>query len=189
MADQPRFICDVMLGSLSRWLRILGFDTFYGRALDDNEIARIARQEQRIVLTRDRGLARRKIVDRGILLASNDTFGQLKEVLSAIAGNHDTLKNIRVHSGDTVREPAPLSVGAFSGHPRCTICNGELVEVDKESARNDVPEHVFLTSHMFLKCTTCPKVYWEGSHKRMIEARTRGILEEIKGAWKSSRDD
>ena len=93
----PRFIADVMLGSLARWLRILGFDTIYFRAIDDNELIKIARQQERTLLTRDTGIARRpsiklkggtgesanrsKVGPDVILIHSNSTLEQLKEVL------------------------------------------------------------------------------------------------------------
>lgn len=159
MPSQPRFISDVMLGGLSKWLRILGFDTLYFREIDDNELIKIAKQEQRILLTRDSAIAVSRKINSCILLKSNDTAGQLKELLTA-------LKN----SIGTVTE------GML---PRCTECNGSLLSSNKEAVSNDIPEYVFLNFNSFFKCMDCGKVYWEGSHKRMIDAKIDSILKEI----------
>jgi len=121
---QPRFISDAMLGSLSKWLRILGLDTLYFKKIDDNELIRIAKQEDRTLLTRDAGLAKRKTIDNCILINSNDTFEQLKEVLLWVKGQGSEGK----------------------GNPRCTVCNGSLMPVDKESVMDAIPDHIFLLS-------------------------------------------
>ena len=74
--DHPRFISDVMLGRLTRWLRILGFDTVYFRTIDDNELIKLARQQERILLTRDTGIASRLSQKKNpefILIQSNNT--------------------------------------------------------------------------------------------------------------------
>lgn len=159
MSSQPRFISDVMLGSLSKWLRILGFDTLYFREIDDNELIRIAKQEERILLTRDSGIAGSRKINSYILLKSNDTAGQLKELLKA-------LKNF-------------TSTGTEEIMPRCTECNGELLSADREAVSNDIPEYVFLNFNSFFKCMDCGKVYWEGSHKKMIDAKIYSILKEM----------
>jgi hypothetical protein len=64
-----------------------------------------------------------------------------------------------------------------------------LIRVDKEELLDEVPEHVFLTSDSFLRCEACAKVFWEGSHKRMIDKTVEEIMREIAGRWKSSEND
>src|SRR5208283_3454313 len=80
----PCFVADVMLGRLAKWLRILGFDTLYFRAIDDNELIKIACRQERVLLTRNTGIARRRQVQTLLLIHSNDTFEQLNEVISAL---------------------------------------------------------------------------------------------------------
>ncbi len=167
MSEQPRFISDAMLGSLTKWLRILGFDTLYFKAIDDNEIVKIAKQEQRILLTRDTRLVKRKKIDCYILINSNDISGQLREVLLWIKDRGSKVKD----------------------NPRCAECNGELSTADKESVANDVPEHVFLNFDSFFRCRSCGKVYWEGSHRKSIDEKIQNILEEINAYWKISEND
>jgi uncharacterized protein with PIN domain len=157
MSNKPRFLSDAMLGSLAKWLRILGFDTLYFKIIDDNEIIKIAKQEQRILLTRDTRLVKNKKIDNCILINSNDISGQLKEVLLWVKGQGSKVK----------------------GNQRCAECNGELSTADKESVANDIPEHVFLNFNSFFRCNSCGKVYWEGSHKKLIDAKIKEILKEI----------
>ncbi|MDI6802012.1 MAG: Mut7-C RNAse domain-containing protein [Thermodesulfovibrionales bacterium] len=157
-----RFIADAMLGKLSKWLRILGFDTLYFKALNDNELVKIAKQQQRILLTRDTLLVKIKRIDGYILINSNDTFEQLREVL------------LWIKDSDAIA----------TGHPRCVECNGELDIADSELIRDDVPEHVFLNSKSFFRCRDCGKVYWEGSHKKLIDTKLQEMLKEIDIHWK-----
>ncbi len=166
MSDNPRFISDVMLGSLARWLRILGYDTIYFRAIDDNELIKIARQQERILLTRDTGIARRKHIQQFILIHSNATLEQLKEVLSALKKMDLTFSQLP---------------------PRCALCNGELAATEREAVAGRIPEYVFLNATSFFSCRECGKVYWCGSHKKSIDSQLQNIL----GAdyWKHSEKD
>jgi len=157
MHGRPRFVADAMLGSLAKWLRILGFDTLYFKSIDDNELIKIAKQEQRMLLTMDSGLVKKKKIDEYILITSSDLSEQLKEVLKSL--------------------PTASTSSCFF---RCAECNGELASVGKEFVAEDVPEYVFLNFDSFFKCSNCGKVYWEGSHKRSISARLQEILKEIK---------
>jgi len=124
----PRFISDAMLGSLSKWLRILGFDTLYFTTINDNEIIK-----------------------------------QLKEVLSVISSGQQ-----------------------FDLSPRCPECNGTLALTDRGAIAGDVPEHVFLNFNSFFRCMNCGKVYWEGSHKRLIDRKIEQVFKEINVNWKNS---
>lgn len=134
---RPRFIADHMLGSLAKWLRMMGYDTVYDKDLDDGKISAVAREENRFVLTRDKELAR----EPGALFVEDD---QLDGQLAAV----------RDRFGLRFREDAI----------RCTACNGELAEVPKEEVREGVPEGAYASNDKFWKCSGCGKVYWKGSH-------------------------
>ena len=157
MSAPPRFISDVMLGSLAKWLRILGFDVIYFNSIDDNEIIRIAKQQERIILTRDGSLVQSKKVSRYIYVSAMETFDQVKEVISKLKdmGYVEDMRN---------------------KEPRCAVCNGEIEQVDKQSISYEVPEHVLLGFHNFFRCRDCGRVYWEGTHKKAIDQMLEKLL-------------
>lgn len=176
MSNRPRFISDVMLGSLAKWLRILGFDTLYFKNIDDNELIRIAKQKNRMLLTRDTGIARRKRIDNFMLISSEDTFEQLKEILSV------QKKLFLDADGRLSTENGGLKLS-----PRCPECNGELAVADKGAVAGAVPEYVLLNCNSFFRCNECGKVYWDGSHRKLMAERIRKVLGEIE--WKPSGND
>lgn len=153
----PRFVLDVHLGRLARYLRMLGLDSIYRNDLDDPDIAALARKEQRIVLTRDRGLLKRKAVCRGYCVRSTAPQQQLKEV---------------VRRFDLLRHLAPFTI--------CTVCNAPLAPVAKEAIEDKLGPKTRKHYDRFFRCTGCERIYWKGSHvrrmRKMIEhtmAQTR----------------
>jgi uncharacterized protein with PIN domain len=157
MPDKPRFIADVMLGSLAKWLRIVGFDTLYFRVIDDNELVRRAKQEDRMLLTRDMGICNSKKAGECLFIRSQDTVEQIKEVLNALGAQ----------------------LGKVISLQRCASCNGELLPVERGVVFGEVPEYVFWNTGAFLKCGDCGKVYWEGSHKIMIDTIIAAIKKDM----------
>ncbi|MBC3541617.1 Mut7-C RNAse domain-containing protein [Rufibacter sediminis] len=137
----PTFVLDVHLGKLARYLRLLGFDTLYETSYDDQTIARLAQQGQRIVLTRDIGLLKQKIIQWGYWLRSQQWEEQLREVM------------IRYGLKDQLQ---PFT--------RCMACNGEIGEVSKETVLPLLPPKTRLYFHVFYQCQSCHRVYWKGSH-------------------------
>ncbi len=128
-----------MLGRLATWLRLWGYDTVYRPEADDPELARLARAEERILLTRDVELTRRRGV-RSILVTSEQVEEQLQQL---------------------VRELQLTPRQAFS---RCAVCNLPLEEVTKESIRDAVPPYVYQTMDQFRRCPRCRRVYWRVTH-------------------------
>ncbi|MBE0426865.1 MAG: Mut7-C RNAse domain-containing protein [Nitrospirae bacterium] len=150
-----RFIADAMLGRLARWLRFLGFDTLYYPDISDGRLIRIAREQDRFILTRDTRLVKRKGLNNYLLINANNSFKQLFQVL-------DTLK---------IRRFKPLS--------RCVACNGQLSQIsDKTEVKDLVPEYVFLHYKVFFRCNDCGKIYWEGSHPRKFKEKLVDILKK-----------
>ncbi len=151
-----------MLGRLAKWLRLLGFDTLYAGHAGDHQIAALARAEGRVVLTRDRELARRKGI-RCLFIDSQVLEEQLAQVMAAYG-------------------PAPQGEGslAYSGPlpvvPRCPVCNGALIEVPRNQARAHVPVYVWETHCRFHRCLDCDKLYWPGSHWERIQSTLARII-------------
>ncbi len=140
MNTPPKFIADVMLGKLARWLRVLGADTAYSNAYDDDEVVRLAESENRIILTRDTALAARRMQAQCLFVESDHYKEQLLQVLRAF-----DLKDFNIFS-------------------RCLECNTALKEVDKESIFERVPPFVYLTQKRFAVCPSCDRVFWHGTH-------------------------
>lgn len=160
VSRDQRFIADVMLGRLARWLRLLGFDALYYSNISDNRLLKVAREQGRLILTRDTRLIKIKGVKDYFLIRSNDSFEQLIEVIKAL-----NLRHFRLLS-------------------RCAVCNGLLSRIsDKTEVKDSVPEFVFLNFHTFLKCSECGRIYWEGTHPKMFREK----LTEVLGSYPSSR--
>ncbi len=155
MTPHVKFIADVMVGKLARWLRTLGFDTSYSNRYVDDEIVRIAEGEDRVILTRDTGLAARRNRARCILIESGAYAEQLRQVLRVLAID-------------------PKLLEAFS---RCIECNVPLSDVEKESVAGDVPPYVYRTQERFARCSSCGRVYWRGTHVEAMIARLRAAME------------
>jgi uncharacterized protein with PIN domain len=135
-----KFIADVMVGKLARWLRVLGFDVAYSNKFEDDEILRISGSDNRIILTRDTGLAARVRDSRCLFIEDDDYREQIQQVLRAFE-----LKDFAVFS-------------------RCLECNSLLEDVNKEAVFNDVPPYVYLTQDRFARCPSCRRIYWHGTH-------------------------
>lgn len=141
-----------MLGRLAKWLRLLGYDTAYASTLPDHRIAARARAEGRVILTRDRELARRRGI-RSMLIDSQVLKAQIKEVVSALGA------------------PAPDS------EPRCPRCNAILSEIGVDDVRARVPAYVLEHHDHFRQCVACDKVYWPGSHWQNVQRVVEPLLD------------
>jgi uncharacterized protein with PIN domain len=148
---RPLFLADEMLGSLARWLRIMGYDTGYARDMTDREVLVLAHAEERTILTRDRQLAARAGAD-GLYIISEVLEEQLSQVAAAF--------RLDFHGGMT----------------RCTLCNGVLTAQTQEQVRGRVPPRVLASHEKFYVCVRCGQVYWKGSHWVDIAVRLEGVL-------------
>lgn len=142
-----RFIADVHLGTLARYLRLLGFDTAWQRDLDDETIIDRSLAEQRIVLTRDKGILKNGRVTHGYWLRATDAERQLAEVVRAL---------------DLVDSIEPFT--------RCMECNGEIRSVSAADAAGEAPSRALEFHEEFARCQDCGRVYWSGSHQPRLEA-------------------
>jgi uncharacterized protein with PIN domain len=128
-----------MLGTLAKWLRLLGFDVIYPGPVDDKEIKEIAAKEGRMVLTRDKELAITRKA-QALYVKSDVLEEQLKFVMSEL----------------DLKVTDPMS--------RCSVCNSDVNKVDKSSVEGKVPAGVFHRQEDFWFCSECDKYYWQGSH-------------------------
>jgi len=152
---EPRFVADVHLGTLARYLRLLGFDTRYRNDLDDVQLSRIAGRGRRILLTRDVGLLKRTAVLRGHWLRATDPERQLQEVVGAL---------------QLQRGLRPFT--------RCMSCNGRLATMVRAEAEGRVPLRVYRRFRAFARCRRCTRIYWRGTHFQRLQrlvARVRSL--------------
>jgi hypothetical protein len=141
------FALDVHLGRLARLLRMFGFDSFYRNFMDDEELVRVARVEKRVILTRDRGLLKRRSVTHGYLVRSLVPRDQVSEVVR------------RFDLSALVR----LGI-------RCVECNVVLERVAREVVVTRLPPAVARYYSDFSTCPRCRRIFWRGSHWRsMVE--------------------
>ncbi|MCP4752242.1 MAG: Mut7-C ubiquitin/RNAse domain-containing protein [Proteobacteria bacterium] len=147
-----RFILDVHLGKTAKILRMLGFDTLYRNDYHDREIADMAIDENRIILTRDKGLLKIKEVTRGYWLRSVKPDEQIHEILNRF---------------DLFSQIKPFH--------RCLICNGRVKEVEKEKIADQLQEKTKRYFDEFYICAGCGRVYWKGSHYDNMEAYIDGL--------------
>lgn len=144
-----RFLCDAMLGRLSHWLRLLGYDTAYSDA-GDHELARQTRAEGRILLTRDTQLAERRGI-QALLIRSETLDDQLRQVIQE------------------------FDLTQSKGFSRCPICNTPLCRIPKSAVRDQVPSYVFHNHTSFQECPGCGKIYWRGSHWQRIRDQFKAL--------------
>jgi uncharacterized protein len=145
-ATGVKFAADRMLGKLAKWLRVMGQDVIYGQHLAGYGLIRAARAENRLILTRDRGLKKKQPPDF-LFIESNDYREQLRQVTQAC-------------------RLMPLD-NAFT---RCLECNLVLQPRSKAFVEKDVPPYVFTTQERFSWCPKCRRVYWPATHhQRMLE--------------------
>ncbi|MBN2624669.1 MAG: Mut7-C ubiquitin/RNAse domain-containing protein [Acidimicrobiales bacterium] len=138
---EPRFVVDVHLGRLARLLRLVGFDVRWSNDLDDDALAAIGQAEHRIVLTRDRGLLKRRQVTHGLYVRSERPVDQVVDVLRRL---------------DLAARVAPFT--------RCLRCGGTLVPVTKAEVWDQLLPLTRRHHHQFRRCSACGQVYWRGSH-------------------------
>jgi len=156
---RPRFVLDVHLGRLAGYLRLLGFDALYSPDCDDATLAALSRDERRTLLTRDRGLLKRRQVTHGYCVRTTNPREQVREVLRRF---------------DLYRLVAPFS--------RCIRCNGVLEPVAKQSVENRLPPQVRAHHDDFRICAACGQVYWRGSHYERLQALVACWLQDPQDA-------
>ncbi len=146
---EPRWLADEMVGRLARYLRFLGYDAEYARGATDDEILERLRSDRRILLTRDRELARR--VPDAVHLVSPHIREQLQALRLAFPGLHLEVR-----------------------FERCSLCNGTLKPWNRSplgAAPDDVPPGVLAGGIPIFRCERCGHPFWEGTHTRDVRQR------------------
>jgi uncharacterized protein with PIN domain len=149
----PRFVVDVNLGRLARLLRLVGLDVWWASDADDASLAEVSRAEQRILLTRDRGLLKRRAITHGLFVHSQDPEEQAVEVIRRL---------------DLAQRLAPFT--------RCLQCGAALAKVGKGEVIEQLPPMTRQVYEEFSRCAGCGRIYWAGSH----HARLVGLVDRVR---------
>ena len=146
ISESPRFVVDSMLGRLARWLRILGFDAWYFRRIDDPKLLKLHKETGRILLTRDTRMVLSRDLGPYVLVESDLWEDQLREVIETLG----------------------LSLSEEKTLTRCALCNRPLEKLRPEEAYQKIPDHVAHSTSEFSGCRSCGRVYWAGTHRKRI---------------------
>jgi hypothetical protein len=154
-----KFIADCMLGKLAKELRMLGYDTIYYRGEDAHQMIQLARQEGRVILTRNTVLIPKRPEDRIIRVMEDNPLLQLRELI----------------------QKRYISLNEENFFSRCLLCNVLIDEIPKEEVAGKVPDFIFYQQKTFYRCPQCGRIYWQGTHQgnmqktidelRLIESR------------------
>jgi uncharacterized protein with PIN domain len=159
--EEIKFLADKMLGKLAKWLRILGYDTAYPSFDDDLSLILTARQEGRILLTRDTNLIKRRNICDFLFVKGDHWEEQLVGIIKELKLEID------------------LNSKIFS---RCSLCNTPTKDIDKKEVKNYVPPYVFSTQDKFVYCPSCKKYYWRGTHWQRMTQRIQKLFLDKSGS-------
>jgi uncharacterized protein with PIN domain len=153
-----RYLCDQMLGTLAKWLRIYGFDTYFPKGdMKDSELLDICKRENRVLITRDKNLiirAKRENI-KTIEICSIDLNEQIRIAISDEIMNSDKVLS------------------------RCILCNSLVDEIKKEDVKGKIPKNSFDSNEKFWYCKKCDKIYWKGSHFENMVNKINEIKKSI----------
>jgi uncharacterized protein with PIN domain len=140
-----KFIVDNNVGKLAKWLRIMGYDALLFSGDDDGKMVKMALAQNRVILTKDSQIMKRRLVTSGrlraVLIKDDDVKVQLQQVVETL--------NVDYHF-------KPFSI--------CLECNQRLQEKNKDEVRELVPPYVFKTQSLYMECPSCHRLYWRGTH-------------------------
>jgi uncharacterized protein len=152
-----KFIVDINAGKLARWLRIMGYDALLFNNKDDGKMITIALNENRIILTKDSQIMKRRLITSGkltaIFIEGDNPKTQLQQVAIAL---------------DLDYRFKPFSV--------CLECNQNLVERNKNEIISLIPPHVLKTQTSYMQCPTCHRIFWKGSHWQAMNKELEAFI-------------
>ena len=156
--DITTFVTDGHLGSLTRNLRLLGFDVAYEQNADDRQLLEVMARENRALLTRDRRLLMHGIVQHGYCPRSQNANEQAIEV---------------VRRFDLSELIVPFA--------RCLRCNAPLEEAAKADVIDELEPLTKIHYDQFRRCPDCKQIYWSGSHFPKLQKRIEEIRSQTRG--------
>ena len=153
MTNEARFVADVMLGKLTKWLRVMGIDVIYDPDTFGAPLLQYAERSGRVVLTRDHGLLRRQGPAQRLYIESDYYHEQVRQVVQAFR-----------------------LTGSIQIFTRCLRCNTALRAIAKSLVSGRVPPYVYATQMTFKYCAICDQLYWGGTHRDNMLRQLQTIL-------------
>ena len=154
--DSLRFIVDINVGKVARWLRLMGYDTVLFNHGHDDRMIRLALDDGRIIVTRDTQIMKRRVVTTGrlraVLVSSDRTEQQVRQVVDEL--------NLDIN---------------YSPFSLCLECNQPLEKRSKAEVAGLVPPYVYKTQDAYVQCPECFRVYWKGTHWQAMAEKLRGL--------------
>jgi uncharacterized protein with PIN domain len=151
-----KFIVDHNVGKLAGWLRMMGYDSLFFTGDDDSFMVRQALAEGRVLLTRDTGIMKRRVIGNGrlraVLFKSESPECQMRQLLAEF---------------DLMGQASPFTL--------CLECNQPLFERSRDEVKDRVPPYVFATQTQYMECPACRRIYWRGTHWEAMQRK----LEEL----------
>jgi hypothetical protein len=148
LEGSARFLLDVHLGALTRRLRLLGVDASYDKDADDAHLVELAGREERVLLSRDRGLLMCKGLRRAAFVRGQHPDAQLADFIE--------------------RFRPPLQPWTL-----CLTCGGTLRPVSKTQVANQLEPGTLRTQQRFSRCRSCGHIYWHGAHDAKLQQVVR----------------
>jgi len=160
MSNKANFLADAMLGNIARKLRLLGFDCKYFATIKDDQLLSIAKNENRIFITKDHQITNicRKQNISTIELFNTDEISQLVEIFKKM-----NINKCKIDMTDI----------------RCTICNDVIQPIAKEKIIDRIPIGVAQNMQEFWICACCNRIYWMGTHIRNLQKFIDEINEKL----------
>ena len=155
---QLTFFVDAMLGNIAKKLRLMGYDSSYFSDIEDNELIKLAKNDKRIIISRDEELVQKaqKSDLEAIFLKNKEEIEQFREIIGEL-----NLENIQIN-GDKAR---------------CPICNSKTSPINKKNIQEKVPVKVLENNEKFWRCENCEQIFWEGTHIKNLQK----FVEELNG--------
>jgi len=150
-----KFIADINLGNIIKYMRVLGLDLYYDPLLSTREIIEISKRENRVILTKSRKLLKFKDVSHGIFIRPGTTTEQIRRIIYYL---------------DIKDKIKPFS--------RCLRCNTLLNIVLKEKILDRIPPKTKEFCDEYVQCQSCDKIYWKGTHFSNMKKVVRQILDQ-----------
>ena len=161
-----KFLVDRMLGKLAKGLRMLGYDAIYYRGEETQPLIQMARQEGRVILTRNTKLISKRPEDQIFSVTEDKPLLQLRELI----------------------QKGHISLDEENLFFRCLLCNALLDEIQRKEAEGKVPDFIFYHKKEFFQCPKCGRIYWQGSHLENMQKKVAELLRSVKCQADNSKE-